>query len=116
MIAKYNRKSLAFGLPGILIQVCCVVINETATSPALLAVSPVVLLVGFALLMTGVYFYVKSKGRNPAWSVLACFSFLGLIILACLKDHALNLVCKKCSEATSDTSLVTCPSCGEFFN
>jgi len=43
-------------------------------------------LVGTVLLVIGFGFYVRSKGRSPAWSLLALISIIGWVILVILKD------------------------------
>ena len=41
---------------------------------------------GTAVLLSGFGVYVKSKGRNPAWSLLALLSLAGGLVLILLKD------------------------------
>lgn len=43
-------------------------------------------LAGTAVLLIGFGVYVRSKGRNPAWSLLALLSLAGWVILVLLKD------------------------------
>lgn len=75
MIKKYNNISLAWGIPGIVLQIAGNVIGEL-----------LVILVGTILLMVGLAYYAKAKGRSPAWCLMGFFSLIGLIVLACLKD------------------------------
>jgi len=42
---------------------------------------------GAAILVIGFGVYVKSKGRNPAWCLLALLSLAGWLILILLKDR-----------------------------
>jgi hypothetical protein len=49
--------------------------------------SPLLGLFGTVLLLVGLAYYAKAKGRNPAWCL---FAFLS-IILACLKDKAIDV-------------------------
>ncbi len=76
MIRKYNNISLALGIPGLVLQVAGKLMENNA-----------VLVVGLLLLLAGFAYYAKAKGRSPAWGLLAFLSIIGLIILACLKDH-----------------------------
>jgi hypothetical protein len=76
MIRKYNNISLALGIPGLVLQVAGKLMENNA-----------VLVVGLLLLLAGFAYYAKAKGRSPAWCLLAFLSIIGLIILACLKDH-----------------------------
>jgi hypothetical protein len=80
MITKYNNVSLAFGIPGIVLQLV------GAFAPSVL-----VQLLGTALLIVGLAYYAKAKGRNPAWCLFAFLSIIGLIVLACLKDRSVTV-------------------------
>ena len=84
MIARYNNISLAAGAPGLIMQVAGRVMLDRQQA----TLGAVVLLVGTALLLTGFAFYAKAKGRHPAWCLCAFLSCIGLMILACLKDHS----------------------------
>jgi hypothetical protein len=77
MIARYNNYSLALGIPGLLIQI-----------GGLVAQRPPITLVGTVLLMAGLAFYAKAKGRSPAWCLMGFLGLIGLIVLALLKDQA----------------------------
>jgi hypothetical protein len=75
MIQKYNNISLAWGIPGIVLQGAGKEISQ-----------PIVLIVGTVLLMIGLAYYAKAKGRSAAWCLMGLLSIIGLIVLACLKD------------------------------
>lgn len=75
MIKKYNTISLAWGIPGLVLQIAGNVIGQ-----------PLVVLVGTVFLMVGLAYYAKAKGRSPAWCLMGFLSLIGLIVLACLKD------------------------------
>jgi hypothetical protein len=96
VIAKYNRKSLAFGIPGLLLQsgslVAIAVVNYTSASAGhppeewisnLLSVG---YYGGTILLIVGLCEYADAKGRNRLWALLGAVSLVGLVILACLED------------------------------
>ena len=85
MIARYNNISLAWGIPGIILQMVGQIMR---TLPDPQVRGSLVLLVGTVLLLVGLAYYAKAKGRNPAWCLMAFLSLLGLIVLACLKDFA----------------------------
>ena len=84
MIQRYNSISLATGIPGLVLQIAGNVMirgqGESAGMP--------VALIGTVLLMVGLAYYAKAKGRNPAWCLMAFLSLIGLIVLACLKDRS----------------------------
>ena len=87
MIAEFNRKSFYFGLPGIALQIAGNILAHSTTQ-ATSIMGAVILLIGTILLLTGFVYYAKAKGRHPAWCLVAFLSFIGLIILACLKDKS----------------------------
>jgi len=58
-------------------------------------INPVITLFGVILFfidmtvfMKGFALYAMAKGRHPAWCLMALFSWIGLIVLALLKDKA----------------------------
>lgn len=73
MKKEENNKSLMFGVPGLLLQIGGVEY-------------PILSLIGTILLLIGLAFYAKAKGRHPAWCLLGLFSIFGIIGLALLKD------------------------------
>jgi len=88
MIASENRKSLLIGGSGIILQtVGWIAINSTK-DPGTAALYRTVLLVGTVLLIFGLAFYAKAKGRHPAWGLMGLLSLIGIIVLGCLKDLA----------------------------
>ena len=80
MIAKYNKISLAVGSPGIILQIAGIIMS-----------SLLVQLLGTVLLLVGLVYYAKAKGRSPVWCLFAFLSIIGLIVLACLKDKSTDL-------------------------
>lgn len=82
MDAALNRKSLLYGVPGLLLQTAGLFVKTPIGAAAQL--------VGTVLLLVGLAFYAKAKGRHPAWCLMAFLSLIGLIVLACLKDKAPN--------------------------
>jgi len=75
MIQRHNKTSLAVGLAGLLIQVVGGIVRE-----------PVLIMLGAGVLIIGLVYYAKAKGRNPAWGLMGLWSIVGYIVLACLKD------------------------------
>ena len=86
MISHYNKTSLKFGVPGILLQCAGFVLRGSPDDPN--ALGSLLLLVGGGLLIAGLAFYAQAKGRHPAWGLMGFLSIIGLIVLACLEDHA----------------------------
>jgi len=92
MIARFNRLSLLWGVPGILIQIGGYIAGNVAgassASQSPPAITRLVVLLGTVLLIIGLAYYAKAKGRHPAWCLMGFLSIIGLIVLACLKDKA----------------------------
>ena len=78
MEKKLNNKSLAFGVPGIIIQTIG------------LMVSPILTLIGSVLLITGLCYYNKAKGHHWAFGFFGLLSWLGIIVLIALKDKCVT--------------------------
>jgi hypothetical protein len=87
MIARYNKLSFLFGVPGILLQVVGAVMRQSGDNADM---GLMVQLVGTGLLIAGLCYYAQAKGRNPAWCLMGFLSIIGLIVLACLEDRAPN--------------------------
>lgn len=75
MIKKYNNISLAVGIPGLAIQIAGRIWEMDALT-----------LAGTVILLVGLYYYTKAKGRNPAWCLMAFLSIIGLLVMGMLKD------------------------------
>lgn len=94
MIKKYNNLSFVWGVPGIIIQSGGQVLAQMAERPGsepdpLLTLSGCgITLVGTGLLMVGLAYYAKSRGRHPVWCLMGLLSCIGLIVLALLKDKS----------------------------
>jgi hypothetical protein len=65
VIAEYNNKSLVFGVPGLVLQIGGNIAARTSPDPTTAAIGGVALLVGTVLLMMGLAYYAKAKGRPP---------------------------------------------------
>ena len=83
MTASLNKRNLAFGAPGLLLQFVGFYLgkikgNETVGLP--------LQLIGGILLTVGLVYYAKAKNRHPALGLLGFLGIIGIIILALLKD------------------------------
>ena len=105
MIQRHNRLSLALGIPGIALHLASIWLPalfglKGAIASALLIVT---FLLGTALLLAGLIFYAKAKGRSAWWSLFAILGIIGLVVLACLKDKTIP--------PPIDDPALKCPSC-----
>jgi hypothetical protein len=98
MIARYNTLSFVWAVPGLIMQIGGFVYRMSTTQTNLQGqlvttnlfmdnVARGVILIGTILLLIGFAYYAKAKGRSPWWCLCALLSWIGLIILACLKDR-----------------------------
>lgn len=87
MNAADNKKSLTFGIPGIIVQIIGNVLVRTQEGNTMMVLlGAVVALAGTVLLIVGLSFYARGKGYHPAFGLLGLLSCLGLIILAVMPD------------------------------
>ena len=96
MITKYNRRSLAFGIPGILLQmgwlalVLVLGLNGGSHGKALpewaADLFEFCILLGQILWIVGLCYYAMAKGYSAALGILGIFSCIGLLILFLLPD------------------------------
>jgi len=86
MIAEYKNKSLVFIIPGLFLQIVSAFIWDIGG--IMTPLGYVFFRGGFILLLVGLYFFAQAKGRNPIWCLVSFLSFIGLIVIACLKDKS----------------------------
>jgi len=77
MIKRYNNISLAWGIPGLIVQIGGWVADQ-----------PLLAILGTILLIVGLAYYAKAKGYHPIWCLLGFLSIIGWIILGLMKDRA----------------------------
>ena len=75
MLRALNRKSLVYGVPGLLIQGVGIVIH------------PAMILLGTVLLIIGLAYYAKAKGHSGLFGLFGLLSWVGILVLIVLKDH-----------------------------
>jgi hypothetical protein len=90
MTTKFNRKSLAFAVPGLLIQIGCGIgfgwFSDQAHAEWISNLLRVGYFGGTILLIAGLCEYADCKGRDRRWALFGAVSCLGLLILLCLDD------------------------------
>ncbi len=101
MITKYSRISLFLCIPGLLLQVVCIVVlNRMAInalgqngfpSPLLAVGLEGGILVGNILLIIGLSYYARAKGYTAFLGLVGLLSCIGLVILALLPDKTKNV-------------------------
>lgn len=140
MDVKKNRLSLAYGIPGVSLQVLGLfgglLLEEV--NPQL---APIVGLslswLGVVLLIIGLGYYASAKGHHWAWGFMGLLSIIGLIVLGILPDRhhrqtalrsmpidATDTVevggpvfrCFGCGYILNGITSPTCPECGKPFD
>ena len=108
-LRKLNAISFAFGIPGLLLQFGGGVItagNRNYEADASAAGAALLIrLIGVVLLIVGLVFNARWKGRNGAWGLLGLLSCIGLLIL--------YFIPKQCHHCNTKSSYRTskCPKC-----
>jgi hypothetical protein len=87
MIARYNRLSFVYGVPGIVMQIAGNFMAGFGQG-ALASLGVFFMLFGTVLLMIGLAYYAKAKGQSWAWCAAAFLSILGLLLLLLLQDKS----------------------------
>ncbi len=95
-----NKKSFAFGVPGLVLQVAGNVLSRGTGTDAGTLVS----VAGTALLMIGLSYYARSRGQHPSYGLLGLLSCLGLLLLAVLP--------RKCLVCAGPVKAARCQQCG----
>jgi hypothetical protein len=93
-IRKLNLLSFAFALPGLFLQFGSQVVQGQPAPPeealARAGTSVLIKLVGVILLIAGLTFYAKMRGRNGAFGLLGLLSCIGFLILYFLSKRCLH--------------------------
>lgn len=87
MIREHNRTSLLYGIPGVLLQFPGPFLTEYLW-PEIGLLPKLVAGAGSVLLLIGLSYYARAKGRNPGWCLLAFLSWFGILVLALLEDRS----------------------------
>jgi hypothetical protein len=95
-INKLNRISLLLGGPGLILQGVGNMMGG--------AVGGLTMLVGTVLLIVGLTFYARMRGRHPAWGMFGLLSLVGMIVLLVLS--------KNCLRCGARVRAVSCATCG----
>lgn len=103
MITEQKNKSMAFGIPGLFLQIVCMALSHilaansgdhSAAPPEWIALSLAIgSLIGVLLLIVGLRHYAKAKGYSDAFGLFGLLSFLGILILAVLPDKTKGQNC-----------------------
>jgi len=87
MIMEYNRTSLRFGIPGALLQFPGPFLIEYLW-PQIDLLPKCVAGLGSILLLIGLSYYARAKGRHPGWCLFAFLSWFGILVLALLEGRS----------------------------
>lgn len=110
-LRNLNALSFAFGIPGLALQFGAGAfasgggrMSEVDAGQAAFVI--IMRLVGVALLIVGLLFNARWKGRNAAWGLFGLLSCLGLLVL-----YFITKRCHYC-HAHSSYRINKCPECG----
>ena len=88
MIAHYNRRSLALGVPGLVFQVAPILHDALPPHGEWLHVlTGLIVFAGWVMLVVGLCYYALAKGYSKWLGLLGLLSCIGLVVLACLPDR-----------------------------
>ncbi len=90
MIKRYNNISLAIGAPGIILQIAGKILFETNQDPIPGISGAAMIIIGTAMLITGLAFYAKGKGQSAWFCLLGLLSIIGIIVLHYIPDNRPN--------------------------
>lgn len=90
MIKRYNNISLALGVPGVALQIAAHIWLQREAGSDHEPLLRILMLLGTVMLLLGLAYYAKAKGRHEAWCLFGLLSIIGIILLAALKDHAVE--------------------------
>jgi hypothetical protein len=96
MNIEHKRKILALVIPGLFLQIGCMVLirilapnagNRSAAPPEWISLSLAIgSLIGVLLVIVGLRYYAKAKGYSDVFGLLGLLSCVGVVILAVLPD------------------------------
>jgi hypothetical protein len=123
MIATYTRRSLLFGVPGIVLQVGGVLLHELHGSKPIapgetrVVIGPSLVTFGVILWTAALAYFAMAKGQSSWWGAsgllglpglyepyLTALSLLGLIVLALLEDRAADSAGPESSHSPGEDS------------
>ncbi len=87
---KAKKIGIVCAVPGLLIQLTGMVTADTIREPEVVFWADAAHLIGTIILLVGMGFYSKSKGRSALWALMAILSIVGVIVLAVIKDLTLQ--------------------------
>ncbi len=82
MISEFKQKVNKYVGIGLILTIGGVFLNKN------IGLSDLLIFVGTVIYVYGLYFYAKAKGYTGWLAILGLFSFIGLLILVLLPDHA----------------------------
>lgn len=119
MIAKYNRRSLCWGVPGVFSSFVWPIMLFVWEDEANVLVGAIVGLAGLVMLFIGFGYYAKAKEQHPAWALMALLSWIGFFVLSRLPDrHQRSIdrmnkgLCPKCEYDLRGDFTSACSECG----
>lgn len=93
MDKRLNRISLTWGVPGFLAEIAGVALQDSvrwapgSVDSSRAGLGALLVAVGTVMLIVGLCYYAKAKGRNAAWGLLGILSLIGVVVLAVMPDR-----------------------------
>jgi len=87
MIARYNRLSFVYGVPGIALQIVGYFMAGLGQG-ASASLGIFFMVLGIVALMIGLAYYAKARGQSWTWCAAGLLSILGLLLLLLLQDKS----------------------------
>ena len=82
-----NRTSLIWGVPGVIVQTVGWIIAKGAQTAPFALFGSLVFFGGTGLLLVGLVYYARAKGRSGWWGLVGLLSCVGILVLAFLPDR-----------------------------
>jgi hypothetical protein len=93
MIVEYQLKSRTAAYWAATLVLCFVaalVLANESDGGYIEYVLPLLVLAAVVAVFAFAWFFLKARGRSPAWMLLLVFNILGLLALVCLGDKSNN--------------------------
>jgi hypothetical protein len=121
IIRRYNRLCLLWGVPGLALEMLGTVLTWRGPVDDFRSwiVGSILTWAGIGLLIVGLSYYARAKGRHPAWGLLGLLSLFGILLAFGLRNHYWRELdrmrrglCPRCEYDLRHDLDQGCPECG----